>query len=180
MPFTELRFRIVPVDGRHVIRLAIVTVQDDPTMLHDPGRDVDIPVSFKTPEQAVGALLDTLTFQPPDMAGIDEAIGKVSGLIDDVRDVGDSMDAVKQRLDDCEDAIKQLAPREEKKRVNPLLAGRMRSDSQDSGTRRPAREEEEPPPSIRGSRKISIGHGTHQGGISGGVMRGAASHTEDE
>lgn len=127
---------------------------------------------YRTPQQALQALFDCLSFAPPDLAVYDEAVAQVAVLSDGIGNLNDAMTVVGDRLTNCEDAIQQLVV-PPVARQNPLLAGRRQPPPQGQ----PLSQRPQAPPPIR---RMSLGHGSHAGDITAGPIRGRGSEFNDE
>lgn len=59
---------------------------------------------YRTPEEATEALLDCLTFAPPDLTVYDEATAQIAGMLDNLRDLNDALPVLLGRLSDLENS----------------------------------------------------------------------------
>lgn len=158
----ELKIQIVEIaPENYAIQL---TIEGSPDLITPGDTTIQLQQGYRTPRQALEALIDVLTFAPPDMGMYDEAVSKVSELIDHKRDAEEAITQLHTRVQDCEDAIQTLQPATAQPRVNRLLAGRSPTPAAPAVPDRPA----SPPP----IRRQSLGAGTRAGMIAGGVARG--------
>lgn len=66
---------------------------------------------YATPRHALAALVECLTFAPPDMTAIDEGLSAVNGLLDRTNDVEQAITQLGERLNNAEDFIEsQMTP----------------------------------------------------------------------
>lgn len=128
---------------------------------------------YRTPHQALAALVECLTFAPPDMGVYDDAVNRISQLVDGQTNVEDAIQQLNARLQAAEDLLQVLQTGgRPATSTNPLLARRPTAPS--SVAAPPAA-----PPPIRRPR-VSIGMQSHAGGIQGGVARRGQAETADE
>lgn len=123
----DLTLRILPhgtVFG--IVLLCDVDNPDDPTTPRVVQKV--LAVGFKSPEDAMDALIDSWSAPPPDTESLDLAVAKVSELAVALEEIGPAIPPIQQRLDDLEEAVTLVmtppAAATPAKRLNPLLAGR--------------------------------------------------------
>lgn len=63
---------------------------------------------YHSEKQATAALVEALTFAPPDMSALEEAMGQVGQLLDAVHNLNEAMTAVGDRLNTIEDRMDDL------------------------------------------------------------------------
>lgn len=103
---------------------------------------------YHSDHQAAAALVEALTFAPPDMSGLEEAMGQVGQLLDAVGNLNQAMTSVGDRLNTIEDRMDEL----EKAGV-PMVPGnallRPRATRQTGPTQAPPAAPRPAPPPIR-------------------------------
>jgi len=164
-----------------------LAIQDGDQLQTDTPLLTELQRGYKTPWQAVAAMVQALTYQAPDTQVYDMAVNQVGLLMDANRDVGEAIGQLHSRLQAVEDRIEQLsAPPVPPQRINPLLGpGRQTTPlapaSYPGGfraNREPPRPSPEPsgpppgPPQPPPIRRQTMGTMSHAGLISGGVARG--------
>lgn len=64
---------------------------------------------YSSPAHALGALIECLSFAPPDLSSYDEGLANLSGLMDRTRDLEEAITAVGSRLNDAEEKLEGMA-----------------------------------------------------------------------
>lgn len=72
---------------------------------------------YASPKHALAALLECLTFSPPDLSTYDEGLAYLSGLLDRTGDLESAITSVGGRLNDVEEKVEAMA--------GPVPAGRQ-------------------------------------------------------
>lgn len=132
-----------------------------------PAEPLILQRGFSTPRHALAALLECLTFAPPDMTAMEEGLSAISGLMDRVTDIEGAITQLGERLNAAEDTVEALQG-PAKPAGNRLLPPRPGATAAavDAANRPPA--SSQPQPSIRRPRQtiVTAGHGA------GGAIRG--------
>ncbi|HET9253869.1 MAG TPA: hypothetical protein VFO16_01545 [Pseudonocardiaceae bacterium] len=196
----EIKLVVVEV-GPENYALRLGLADGDQIDLDSPGL-TELGQGYRTPWQALSAVVGALTYQPPDTQTYDEAVQQVGVLLDANRDVGDAIRQLHERLQQAEVTIARLVQlaqqltqpgmqqqQQLQSRGNPLLSPRAQPPQpmpqqmpqipqqpfpQYALTQPHSPEPQGPPPPLRGSRdsRQTLGAGSHAGAITGGVARG--------
>lgn len=74
-----------------------------------PSHTVLLQRGFSTAAHCLSALVECLTFAPPDMTAIEEGLTAISGLLDRVRDIEEAITLIGGRLNTAEEMLEQMA-----------------------------------------------------------------------
>lgn len=126
---------------------------------------------FSTPRAVLQALVECLTFAPPDMTAMEEGLSAVNGLIDRVTDIEQAITTLGERLNAAEDMLEQLQGPAQPAGGSRLLPPRPNTTAAAVARAGQPAKAAVPQPSIRQPRQTVIDAGFGAGGkIKGGAQ----------